>query len=163
MHGILSVERDEREPLGADGTCGGGQCSHPQPGEAAGPRSLQTQPGGDSQWLGHRCEPAARRGEGAVSYTGPTVDQPFPDDSSSIAAQDRSVLKFVVLAGIAFYRGCLSPAIPSSCRFYPTCSAYAQEAVSEWGVRQGLWMALKRLGRCRPGGSYGYDPVPKLH
>jgi len=65
-----------------------------------------------------------------------------------------------VLALIGFYRTTLSPAIPSSCRFYPTCSAYAYEAVSRWGVRRGLGMALRRLGRCRPWGGHGYDPVP---
>ncbi|HEY6291183.1 MAG TPA: membrane protein insertion efficiency factor YidD [Terriglobia bacterium] len=69
-------------------------------------------------------------------------------------------MKALVLALIAFYRTTVSAAIPSSCRFYPTCSAYTYEAVSRWGVRRGARMALRRILRCRPLGSYGYDPVP---
>jgi putative membrane protein insertion efficiency factor len=69
-------------------------------------------------------------------------------------------MKTAVLALIGFYRSSLSPAIPSSCRFYPTCSGYAYEAVSEWGVQHGLWLAVRRILRCRPFGGYGLDPVP---
>lgn len=69
-------------------------------------------------------------------------------------------MRTAVLGLIAFYRSALSPAIPSSCRFYPTCSGYAYEAVSNWGVKRGLWMALRRILRCRPFGGHGLDPVP---
>jgi putative membrane protein insertion efficiency factor len=50
---------------------------------------------------------------------------------------------------------------PSPCRFTPTCSSYAIEAVTRHGARHGLSLALRRLGRCRPGGPSGYDPVPE--
>jgi putative membrane protein insertion efficiency factor len=50
---------------------------------------------------------------------------------------------------------------PSPCRFLPTCSNYAIEAVSRHGARRGLSLALRRLGRCRPGGPNGFDPVPE--
>lgn len=66
-----------------------------------------------------------------------------------------------MLALIGFYRAVISPALPSSCRFHPTCSVYAYEAVSTWGVRRGLRLALRRFGRCRPFGGQGYDPVPE--
>jgi len=69
-------------------------------------------------------------------------------------------VKYVALALIRFYKGCLSHALPSSCRFYPTCSAYAYEAVERWGTWRGVRMALGRLLRCRPWGGHGYDPVP---
>lgn len=69
-------------------------------------------------------------------------------------------MKIAVLALIGFYRSSLSPVIPSSCRFYPTCSAYAYEAVSRWGVRHGLWLAVLRILRCRPFGGFGLDAVP---
>lgn len=49
---------------------------------------------------------------------------------------------------------------PPHCRFVPTCSAYAEEAVERHGARRGVWLALRRLTRCRPGGGWGYDPVP---
>ena len=71
------------------------------------------------------------------------------------------------MAAIRFYRRFLSPLKPPSCRFTPTCSAYALEAVAEHGVRRGLALTLRRLSRCPPitwlGGSSGFDPVPHPH
>lgn len=66
----------------------------------------------------------------------------------------------VALALIRFYQACISPALPSSCRYHPSCSAYAYEAVEKWGLVRGARLALARLLRCRPFGSYGHDPVP---
>jgi uncharacterized protein len=68
----------------------------------------------------------------------------------------------VLLMLIAFYRKAISPFTPPSCRFMPTCSAYAEEAVRRYGAARGGWMALRRLSRCHPFGSSGYDPVPDL-
>ncbi len=68
-------------------------------------------------------------------------------------------MKSIVLALIGFYKGAISPAIPSACKFYPTCSAYAADAVEKYGVPRGLFMAMKRLLRCRPLHAGGYDPV----
>lgn len=70
-------------------------------------------------------------------------------------------MKFLVLSLIRFYQAILSPTLPSSCRFYPTCSAFAYEAVERWGVWKGGWMTVGRLLRCRPLGGHGYDPVPE--
>ena len=63
---------------------------------------------------------------------------------------------------IAVYCNAISPFIPSRCRYYPTCSAYADEAIRRYGALRGGWLALKRLGRCHPWGSHGVDPVPDL-
>ena len=59
------------------------------------------------------------------------------------------------------YKAFLSPVMPSACKFYPTCSQYAQEAVARFGARRGMWLALKRLSRCRPFHAGGVDPVPE--
>ena len=64
-----------------------------------------------------------------------------------------------LLALLAFYKRILSPVLPSACRFYPTCSEYAREAIQRYGAARGGWMAMKRLWRCRPLGGGGYDPV----
>jgi len=70
--------------------------------------------------------------------------------------------RLLALGLIRFYQACLSPVMPSACRFYPSCSAYAFEAVEKWGVWRGGRLALGRLLRCRPwSSSYGYDPVPE--
>lgn len=61
---------------------------------------------------------------------------------------------------ILFYQRAISPFTPPSCRFTPTCSAYALEALRKHGPIKGLWLALKRILRCHPWGGSGYDPVP---
>lgn len=68
------------------------------------------------------------------------------------------VFPFILL--IQFYRICISPLKPPSCRFTPTCSQYAIEALSKHGAVKGLYLAVKRILRCHPWGGSGYDPVP---
>lgn len=70
-------------------------------------------------------------------------------------------MKTLLLALIRFYQSAISPLFPARCRFRPTCSAYAYEAVSKYGFLKGGWLALKRLARCHPfyKGNW-YDPVP---
>jgi putative membrane protein insertion efficiency factor len=69
------------------------------------------------------------------------------------------IMKFAVLTVIWLYQKTLSPLLPTSCRYYPSCSHYSQEAVEKYGVLKGIWLGVRRLGRCRPLGGQGYDPV----
>ncbi len=73
----------------------------------------------------------------------------------------RSVGAWVLLALIRMYQIFLSPFLGGACKYYPSCSRYAQEAVQKHGARRGAWLALKRLGRCRPFAKGGFDPVPE--
>ena len=66
----------------------------------------------------------------------------------------------LLLALIRFYRGAISPYLPRSCRYTPTCSQYALEAVQNYGALKGGWLALRRILRCHPFHPGGYDPVP---
>jgi len=61
---------------------------------------------------------------------------------------------------IKMYRHEISPWLPPRCRFEPTCSRYAEEALREWGVLKGLWLTVMRIGRCHPFHPGGMDPVP---
>ncbi len=70
------------------------------------------------------------------------------------------LLRRLAVLPIRFYQNFISPALPKSCRYIPTCSAYAIEAIMTHGVLRGSWLALRRLSRCHPLGGYGYDPVP---
>ncbi|HEX3245673.1 MAG TPA: membrane protein insertion efficiency factor YidD [Chloroflexota bacterium] len=65
----------------------------------------------------------------------------------------------LVLIALHAYKFAVSPLLPSACRFYPTCSVYAHQAVSEYGAVRGLWMAARRLARCHPFHPGGFDPV----
>jgi putative membrane protein insertion efficiency factor len=70
-------------------------------------------------------------------------------------------MKQVLLGLLRFYKRWISPALPPSCRFTPTCSEYTYDAIARYGVLRGGWLGLRRLGRCHPWHPGGYDPVPK--
>ncbi len=69
-------------------------------------------------------------------------------------------MKTVLLALISIYRMYISPRYPAVCRYTPTCSQYAMEAIEKYGAIKGGWLAIKRILRCHPGCPGGYDPVP---
>ena len=69
-------------------------------------------------------------------------------------------MKFLLIAPLRFYRYAISPLLGRNCRFYPTCSEYAIEAVERHGALRGGLLAAKRVGRCHPFNRGGYDPVP---
>ncbi|MDE8034437.1 membrane protein insertion efficiency factor YidD [Actinobacillus equuli subsp. equuli] len=71
-----------------------------------------------------------------------------------------SVAARLLLLPIYFYRYCISPLIGPRCRFYPTCSTYAVEAIKRHGALKGGWLATKRIARCHPWSEGGEDPVP---
>jgi len=79
----------------------------------------------------------------------------------------REVTVVALSLPIRLYRGLISPLLPASCRFQPTCSAYALEALHAHGPLKGLYLAVRRILRCHPitwlGGSSGFDPVPPAH
>lgn len=68
--------------------------------------------------------------------------------------------KALLLGSLRVYRYAVSPLLGRNCRFYPSCSEYAVEAVERHGAMRGGWLALKRVGRCHPFHPGGYDPVP---
>lgn len=69
-------------------------------------------------------------------------------------------MKKILIGVIRFYKKCISPLFPPVCRFQPTCSQYAIEAIQTHGAAKGCWLALRRLLKCHPWHPGGYDPVP---
>jgi putative membrane protein insertion efficiency factor len=69
-------------------------------------------------------------------------------------------MKYILLLLIRVYRRMISPALPPSCRYHPTCSAYAAEAIGRYGALKGGYLAFRRIMRCHPWGGSGIDPVP---
>ena len=72
-----------------------------------------------------------------------------------------SILKKIYIFPIRAYQVIVSPILGPTCRFQPTCSYYMIDAIKQWGILRGTWMGLKRISRCHPWGSSGYDPLPK--
>jgi putative membrane protein insertion efficiency factor len=78
------------------------------------------------------------------------------------SSQERSIPVRAALLALRFYKTYLSILFAGSCRFEPTCSRYAYEAIERFGVARGVWLGLKRLLRCHPlSRKFGYDPVPE--
>ena len=71
------------------------------------------------------------------------------------------VLAWPLLGLVWIYRNAISPLVGANCRFQPTCSKYAEEALRKHGAFKGGWLAIKRIGRCHPWNDGGYDPVPR--
>ncbi|MBI4336867.1 MAG: membrane protein insertion efficiency factor YidD [Chloroflexi bacterium] len=69
-------------------------------------------------------------------------------------------MRGLALGTIRLYQVALSPYLGGRCRYVPSCSQYSYEAVQRHGLARGLWLTLRRLGRCHPLGTHGYDPVP---
>lgn len=69
-------------------------------------------------------------------------------------------MRKILIGVIQLYRYCLSPFLGQHCRFYPSCSSYAQQALRQHGAIQGSWLAIKRISRCHPWHEGGVDPVP---
>lgn len=80
------------------------------------------------------------------------MGDPHPDDLIA--------MRKLLLGLIRLYQLLISPVLPSSCRFYPSCSHYAADAVSRHGSLKGSWLTLRRLGKCHPFHPGGFDPVP---
>lgn len=72
------------------------------------------------------------------------------------------MLASLLLGLIRLYQRAISPLFPPVCRFQPTCSAYATQAIQRHGALKGAWLALRRILRCHPFGGHGYDPVPPV-
>ena len=69
-------------------------------------------------------------------------------------------MTWILTAMVRGYQLAISPLLPASCRYYPSCSAYALEAIERHGPWRGTWLAMKRIGRCHPFRPGGFDPVP---
>lgn len=72
----------------------------------------------------------------------------------------KTVLTNLFIGIIRFYQMAISPYLPPSCRYTPTCSAYGIEALKKYGPFKGGWLTIKRIASCHPWGGHGYDPVP---
>ncbi len=72
-----------------------------------------------------------------------------------------NIVKRIAIFPVKLYQWTISPLLGSNCRHAPTCSQYTIEAIEEWGAIKGIWLGMKRIAKCHPWGTSGYDPVPK--
>ena len=73
----------------------------------------------------------------------------------------KNIVVKLMVGLVRVYQLLISPLLGSNCRHAPTCSQYTIEAIREWGPVKGTWLGMKRISRCHPWGTHGYDPVPK--
>lgn len=172
MHAVLLTQRPVGDATGNYHTGAAGQCRPAQPHPASAAGSVSSEPLGYSLGVGCCRESPAGSGSCNLPESHARVHATIAFPASFFGATRRrrawrttvrgssKVAKFSALVLIRFYQTCLSPAIPSSCRYYPSCSTYSYEAIEKWGLWKGARMALKRIASCRPFGGGGYDPVP---
>ncbi|HRN95454.1 MAG: membrane protein insertion efficiency factor YidD [Chitinophagales bacterium] len=72
----------------------------------------------------------------------------------------KNILVSIFILPIKLYQKLISPILPPSCRYTPTCSQYSIEAIQKYGIFKGGWLAIKRISSCHPWGGHGHDPVP---
>jgi len=77
-----------------------------------------------------------------------------------IYKQVTQIFRWIFILPIKIYQLFISPFLPNSCRHIPTCSTYTVEAIQVHGIFKGLWLGIRRLSKCHPWGTHGYDPVP---
>ena len=82
-------------------------------------------------------------------------------DNKKQHAKPKNLLQHIFIIPIKIYQIVLSPWLGSNCRHHPTCSNYAIQAIQEWGIFKGIYLGIKRILKCHPWGTFGYDPVPK--
>ena len=108
--------------------------------------------------MGHRHSPEEFGGARGISG----ADRGFAAFTEKRVAAEHSIPVRVALVALRFYKAYLSILFAGTCRFEPTCSRYAYEAIERFGVVRGIWLGLKRLLRCHPfSRRFGYDPVPE--
>lgn len=109
--------------------------------------------------MGH-CDSSTQLGrEREVFFAGRGAASIAPSHNEGVA---RRFPVWLLLFAVRAYQVILGPFLGGACKFYPSCSHYAYEAIARHGARRGLWLAVKRLGRCRPFARGGFDPVPDI-
>jgi len=88
------------------------------------------------------------------------MSQNFKEIAKTVYKLIIKLLAFPFIIIIKFYQLVISPILPANCRYQPTCSHYTVEALKKHGLLKGGWLGIKRISRCHPWGSSGYDPVP---
>ena len=114
--------------------------------------------------LGYCSEPPRAGGASGISGVGERVVAPVSEPTPANPIRGiTTAMKIAALALIRAYKFCVSPLLPPACRFHPTCSEYASEAIEKRGLWRGIALAVRRLARCHPCGGQGFDPVPDKH
>lgn len=141
-------------------------CSRPQPRKTTPARGLSTEQtqlyrSVGSAWNTHgSSHPLPRQAAPPIQPSAGTHEQAIARNHQKGDWKMRNPLVELFILPIKFYQRCISPLTPPSCRFTPTCSQYAVEALRKHGIFKGMYLAIRRLLRCHPWGGTGYDPVP---
>jgi uncharacterized protein len=150
---------------------GAGKRGPAQPNPAPPPRNSEIASRGDSPGMGHCHTPAQLGGDGAVlgaegrAFEAAAARRTGAEsrrENTHLNGRAKSVGAWVLLGFVRVYIVFLSPFFGGACKFYPSCSNYAHEAIAKHGARRGFVLAAQRLLRCRPFTKGGFDPVPEM-
>lgn len=153
--GEVGGERPAIEPVRVRDFAQGGKRGHSEPGKTASSGDSAPQSSAGGLRHRHRRATSGSRGELFVSGGGNA-----PASAPRKATGRPGVTAQPALFLIRLYQRSVSPSLGNVCRFEPTCSHYAYEAIERHGLIRGVWLAIKRLSSCRPYGGSGFDPVP---
>jgi uncharacterized protein len=151
----IGPERARMESLRLRNIKTGGQCGDSEPGQAPSARDIEAEPAAG----GFRSGDLGPDGGGGspVFDLEDRADEAPPPGATN---RRRGIAVRGALSLIRIYQRAISPSLGNVCRYEPSCSHYAYEAIERHGLRKGLWLSTRRLARCRPLGGRGYDPVP---
>lgn len=139
-----------------------GECGSTESLQEAVARCISTSTGSNRQWLrsGHHDPGAPALFTRSISGNTPGSHQQDETALKNMKRRKPSIAARPCIAFVRLYQVTLSPFIGKHCRFQPTCSNYSIEAFRIHGAWRGFWLTIKRLSRCHPMGTAGYDPVP---
>jgi putative membrane protein insertion efficiency factor len=169
VHNLSSPQWPRSQPLWLEYQKDLGQRRAPQPNPAAASRNCSVAPTGDRSRMGHRHSPTQLGSDGELFRAGGGTasldsrrDDCTDNDREEVKSIRTSAAGSILFTFLRTYQIFLSPFFGGACKYHPSCSRYAYEAIACHGARRGVLLALKRVVRCRPFTQGGYDPVPGL-
>lgn len=161
VRGFCTAKRVAERPLRNQRQKGAGHGRSAESNAQADSRDSALASRGDCSRMGHGHTSKQRGSHAEVREARSGAAFAASAPQTGLGVKVSRAAKRVALACVRMYQVLLGPFLGGGCRFYPSCSKYAYEAIERFGARRGAWLGMKRVLRCRPFSTHGYDPVPE--